>query len=256
MTPGEREVRPMNTGPDRRLASTFVTLADTVIADFDVLDFLVLLAERSAELLAIDAAGVILTDQRGGWRPAASSSDRAELVELLATHTQQGPCLDCVASGKPVTGADLTTDAMRARWPDFAPAAVDAGFRAAAAVPMRLRQQTIGALTLLNRRPVELDVDTLEVGQALADVATIGILHHRAASRGELLAEQLEATLHHRTVIEQAKGVLAEHGNLAMHDAFTQLRGFAHSQHRRLSDVARYLPDGTLDPAEVTVPQH
>lgn len=246
----------MNTSPDRRLASTFVTLADTLVADFDVLDFLALLAERSAELLAVDAAGVILTDQRGGWRPAAGSSERADLVELLATQAQEGPCFDCVASGEPVTGADLTTPVMQARWPRFAPAAIDAGFRAASAVPMRLRDQTVGALTLLNQDPVELDIDTIEIGQALADVATIGILHHRAASRGELLAEQLEATLHHRTVIEQAKGVLAEYGNLDMHDAFTQLRGFAHTQRRRLSDVARDLADGTLDPASLTLHHH
>lgn len=241
----------MNSSPDRRLARTFVTLADTLVADFDVLDFLVLLAERSAELLEVDAAGVILTDQRGGWRPAAGSSERAELVELLAAQTREGPCFDCVASGKPVTGADLATDTMQTRWPRFAPAAINAGFRAASAVPMRLREQTVGALTMLNHQPVDLDVTTIEVGQALADVATIGILHHRAASRGELLAEQLEATLHHRTVIEQAKGVLAEYGGVRMDEAFHAIRAFARENRLKLSDVARSLIDRELDPAHV-----
>ncbi|WP_410656883.1 GAF and ANTAR domain-containing protein [Amycolatopsis sp. lyj-112] len=239
----------MSTTPDQRLARTFVTLADTLVADFDVLDFLATLTERSVDHLAVDAAGVILSDQRGGWRPAAGSSERAELVELFAAQTHEGPCFDCVATGRPVTCADLHTEIARARWPKFAPAAVDAGFRAASAVPLRLREQTIGALTLLNHDPIELDAETIAVGQALADVATIGILHHHAASRGELLAEQLEVTLQHRTVIEQAKGALAEYHGFEMHDAFTRLREYAHDRQRRLTDVARDFADGTLDPA-------
>lgn len=245
----------MTTSPDRRLARTFVTLADTLVADFDVLDFLALLTERAVEHLEVDAAGVILSDQRGGWRPAAGSSERADLVELFAAQTRQGPCFDCLATGEPVTSADLSAATELARWPKFAPAALDAGFRAASAVPMRLRQQTIGALTLLNHEVSELDTDTIAVGQALADVATIGILHHRAASRSELLAEQLEATLHHRTVIEQAKGVLAEYGGIDMHEAFVRLREYAHHHRLRLSDVAREIAEGTLEPGELHVHQ-
>jgi hypothetical protein len=239
----------MSSAPDQRLARTLVTLADTLVADFDVLDFLALLTERTVELLDVDAAGVILSDQRGGWRPAAGSSERADLVELFAAQTREGPCLDCVVVGKPVASADLAAE--HARWPRFAPAAVAAGFRAACAIPMRLREQSIGALTLLNHAAVGVEPARVVIGQALADVATIGILHHRAASRGELLAEQLEATLNYRMVIEQAKGVLAEYANLEMHEAFTALRAHAHTLRRRLSDVARDLADGVIDPAEI-----
>jgi transcriptional regulator with GAF, ATPase, and Fis domain len=239
----------MSSAPDRRLARTLVTLADTLVADFDVLDFLALLTERTVELLDVDAAGVILSDQRGGWRPAAGSSERADLVELFAAQTREGPCLDCVAAGEPVASADL--DAEHARWPRFAPAAIAAGFHAACAIPMRLRAQSVGALTLLNHAPVGIEPASVEIGQALADVATIGILHHRAAARGELLAEQLEATLNYRTIIEQAKGVLAEYADLEMHEAFTALREHAHARQRRLSDVARDLADGVIEPADV-----
>jgi len=244
----------MSSAPDRRLARTLVTLADTLVADFDVVDFLALLTERTVELLDVDAAGVILSDQRGGWRPAAGSSERAELVELFAAQTREGPCLDCMTAAAPVAVSDLADET--ARWPQFAPSAVGAGFRAVCAVPMRLREQSIGALTLLNHSPVDIAPESVEIGQALADVATIGILHHRAASRRELLAEQLAATLHHRTVIEQAKGVLAQYGNLDMHQAFTELRAHAHTQRRRLSDVARDLADGTIEPADVLAQTH
>ena len=241
----------MSTARDQRLADVFVSLADTLVADFDVLDFLGLLTERAVELLEVDAAGVILSDQRGGWRPAAGSSERADLVEVFAAQTRQGPCLDCVRTGAVVTSADLTADTDR--WPLFAPAAIGAGFRAAAAVPMRLRNETIGALTLLHTAPVAVDDVSIALGQALADIATIGILQQRAVQREEVVSEQLQAALHHRTVVEQAKGVLAEAGGLDMHQAYTRLRAHAHTHHLRLSDVARDLATGRLDVSEVLV---
>lgn len=236
----------MSTARDQQLASTFVTLADTLVADFDVLDFLGLLTERVVELLEVDAAGVILSDQRGGWRPAAGSSEHAELVELFAAQTAQGPCLDCVRTGVPVTSADLVADTDR--WPQFAPAAVAAGFQAACAVPMRLRDDVIGALTLLNVRAIAVSEASVALGQALADVATIGILQQRAVHQDHIVSEQLQAALHQRTVIEQAKGVLAESGDLDMHQAYLALRSYARAHRLRLSDVARDIAATTLDP--------
>lgn len=235
----------MSNARDQRLANTFVTLADTLVADFDVLDFLSTLTERTVELLDVDAAGVILSDQRGGWRPAAGSSEHAELVEVFAAQTEQGPCWDCVHSGISVASVDLTADTDR--WPQFAPAAVRAGFQAACAVPMRLRDEVIGALTLLNTEPVAIDGSSVALGQALADVATIGILQQRAIRHEEVVAEQLQAALHHRTVVEQAKGVLAELGGLDMHEAYLVLRDYAGAHRRRLSDVAYDVATANLD---------
>lgn len=247
--PGEEWPGSMGVAREQRLAATFVALADTLVADFDVLEFLGLLAERAVELLDVDAAGVILSDQRGGWRPTAGSSEHAELVEMFAAQTRQGPCLDCVRTGDVVASADLAAEA--ARWPQFAPAAVTAGFRAACAVPLRLRAQVIGALTLLNTRAVAIDEPSIGLGQALADIATIGILQQRAVHHEEIVSEQLQATLHHRVVVEQAKGVLAESGDLDMHQAYTALRGYARRQHLRLSDVAQDVATGVLDGREV-----
>lgn len=236
----------MSMARDQRLARVFVSLADTLVADFDVLDFLGMLAERTVELLEVDAAGVILSDQRGGWHPAAGSSERAELVEVFAAQTEQGPCWDCVHTGVPVASADLAADTER--WPRFTTAAVNAGFQAACAVPMRLRDDVIGALTLLNTEPVAVSESNITLGQALADVATIGILQQRAIRHDEVVSEQLQAALHHRTVIEQAKGVLAETGGLDMHQAYLVLRGYARAHHRRLSDVAHDVASRVLEP--------
>jgi transcriptional regulator with GAF, ATPase, and Fis domain len=243
----------MSNARDQQLASTFVSLADTLVADFDVLEFLGRLTERAVELLRVDAAGVILSDQRGGWRPAAGSSEHAELVELFAAQTQQGPCVDCARTGAPVASADLSRE--RERWPQFAPAAMAAGFRAACAVPMRLRADVIGALTLLNTRSVAIDDASIALGRALADIATIGILQQRAIRHDEIVSEQLQAALHHRTVIEQAKGVLAELGGLDMHQAYLALRGYARAHRLRLSDVARDVATALIDPHDLLTDQ-
>jgi transcriptional regulator with GAF, ATPase, and Fis domain len=219
------------------LSDTFIDLADTMVADFDVIDFLHMLADRSTRLLSVDAAGVLLADPRGQLRVAAASSEAVGLVELFQIQNDQGPCLDCFHTGQPVTAADLTGPEQR--WPRFAAAAAQAGFRAVHALPMRLRDQVIGALNLFSAQANPLGQDDLRTGQALADVATIGLLQERNVRRAETLAEQLQAALNSRVVIEQAKGRLAGRLGLDMDQAFALLRGHARNTNRRLTDVAR-----------------
>ena len=223
------------------LSDTFVDLADTMVADFDVIDFLHLLTDRSVALLSASAAGVMLADPRGQLRVAAASSDAAGLVELFEIQNDQGPCLDCFRTGQPVTAADLTGPAQR--WPRFAAAAAAAGFRAVEAVPMRLRDEVIGALNLFRAAPGPLGPAELRIGQALADVATIGLLQERNVRRSETLAEQLQAALNSRVVIEQAKGKLAERLSIDMDRAFGLLRDYARNSNQRLTDVARNFAD-------------
>ncbi|HEY3956279.1 MAG TPA: GAF domain-containing protein, partial [Streptosporangiaceae bacterium] len=169
----------MSMGQDREqmLAATFVELADTLVADFDVVDFLHGLADRCVRLLGVDAAGLMLADQRGSLRVIASSSEQARLVELFQLQYDEGPCLECFHTGLPVSEADVA--AAGQRWPAFAPAAAEAGFAAVQAVPMRLREEVIGAMNLFMVAPGGLDETGLRVGQALADVATIGLLQER-----------------------------------------------------------------------------
>jgi GAF domain-containing protein len=223
------------------LSETFVELTDTMVADFDIIDFLHVLTGRSTELLGVSAAGLLLADPRGELRVVAASSEAARLLELFQLQSDQGPCLDCYHSGQPVTSADLTADH---RWPEFAAAAAGAGFTAVQALPMRLRDQVIGALNLFRAAPGAFDPAGVRVGQALADVATIGLLHERSMRRSDTLNEQLQAALNSRVVIEQAKGKLAERLGIDMNQAFTILRDQARNSNQRLSDVARALIDG------------
>jgi transcriptional regulator with GAF, ATPase, and Fis domain len=223
------------------LSDTFIDLADTMVAEFDVIDFLHMLTDRSVRLLAASAAGVMLADPRGELRVAAASSEQAGLLELFQLQNDQGPCLDCIRTGRPVTAADLSGPVQR--WPRFAHAATQSGFRTVQALPMRLRDHVIGALSLFRAEPGPFGPAELRIGQALADVATIGLLHERNVRRNETLAEQLQAALNSRVAIEQAKGKLAERLSIDMDQAFSLLRDYARNSSQRLTDVARAFVD-------------
>jgi GAF domain-containing protein len=225
-----------------RLATTFVELADSLVDEYDVIELLQTLTERCVELLGVDAAGLLLGDQRGLLQVAASSSEQVRLIELFELQNHEGPCLDCYTEGRPIGVAQLSDG--NERWPRFAVEASSAGFDAVHALPLRLRGQTIGALNLFWTRPADVHLDDLRVAQALADVATIAILQERLTRSRELLAGQLQAALNSRVVIEQAKGVLAERGGLDMTAAFYLLRRTARTSNRRLAEVATEVVEG------------
>jgi transcriptional regulator with GAF, ATPase, and Fis domain len=228
---------------DRDAAQAFVELADTLVDDFDVVDFLHQVTARCAQVLEVAAAGVLLTDQRGALRVVAASTEQTRLLELLQLQTNQGPCPECFYTGRPVAVPDLAATAER--WPQFSTAARQSGFGSVHALPMRLRSEVIGALNLFSTQIGALDVDTLRLGQALADVATIGLLQARAALHRNVLAEQLQTALNSRVVIEQAKGIIAERRRLDMDQAFNLLRGRARKTNRRLSELALAIVEGT-----------
>lgn len=232
------------TSREQLLATTFVELADTLVADFDVIDFLHTMATRSVELLDADAAGIMLADRDGGLHVMASSAEEARLLELYELQNNEGPCLDCFRSGRPVARDDLP--AMRTSWPAFTDQLQQLGFRSAQALPMRLRDETIGALNLFRSEPGLLSEADLGIGQAMADVATVGLIQERAIAASELLATQLQTALTSRVQLEQAKGILAERTGLPVDQAFLAMRDFARNSGRRLSDVAAQIIEGTI----------
>lgn len=234
---------------EQRLVRTFVELADTLVSEFDFVDLLHTLAERSVELLDADAAGIILADQRGHLQVVASTTEEAHFLELFALQVSEGPCVDCFNSGHPVANVQL--DEAADRWPNFTPAAAKAGFQSTHAVPLRLRDQVLGVVNLFCSSRVTLSDSDLAVGQALADVASIGLLQERAMLQQELLAEQLQAALNSRIRIEQAKGVLAERAGIEIEQAFAMMRQFSRQSSRRLSEVATGVIEGSIDASEL-----
>jgi GAF domain-containing protein len=231
-------------GPER-LAHVFVELADTLMDEFDQVDFLQMLVDRSVELLGADAAGLMLADQRGTLQLMASSVEEARGLEVFELQMHEGPCLDCFATGQTVVNVDLAE--AQERWPVFMPAAVAAGFRACHALPLRLRGQVLGAMNLFTAEPRRLDDEHIAIGQAMADVATIGLLHERNLREQTVLSEQLQAALHSRVLIEQAKGVLAARRGVGVAKAFALMRSHARRHGLPLTAVAGAVIDGSLE---------
>jgi transcriptional regulator with GAF, ATPase, and Fis domain len=246
---GQRSLKDGRLTREERLARTLVELADTRVDDFDVVDLMSLLVERSVELLDAAAAGLVLADSYGSLRLMASTSEAMELVELFQVQNDQGPCFDCYRSGEPVIAEDLAGAADR--WPRFAPFAINAGFSAAHALPMRLRRQVIGALNLFRTEPGTLDHADVYAGQALADLATIAILQAREVHDTHAVVDQLQHALQSRIIIEQAKGVLAERAGIGMEVAFSRLRAYARAHQLKLARVAEDVIAGTLHTEEI-----
>lgn len=232
---------------EKLVARTFVELTDTLVAEFDVLDVIHTLTDRTVELLGADDAGLILSDQRGRMQVIASTSHEARLLELFALQNDEGPCLDCFNSGEPVANIDLSVATNR--WPRFTAAATAAGYRSAHALPLHLRREVIGAISLFCREKSTLSQDDLSLGQALADVTTISLLQERAVRQSEALAEQLQTALNSRILIEQAKGALAARTGVDIEVTFTLIREYCRRTQQPLSVVARAILDGSVDSA-------
>ncbi|WP_410581755.1 GAF and ANTAR domain-containing protein [Amycolatopsis sp. lyj-108] len=227
------------------LRETFVQLADTLVDDFDLIEFLDLLALRCVELLGVCTAGLLLADTHGTLTMVAASDEQTRTLELFQLRNSEGPSLDCYRHAEPVVCPDLTRAGES--WPKFSRAAEDAEFRSVYALPMRRRDEVIGALNLFGTRPASLDDAGLRLGQALADIATIGILHHRLLQRQETITAQLQTALNSRVIIEQAKGVLAERLRVSVDDAFGVLRAYARSNNRKIHSVATGIMDRTVE---------
>lgn len=229
---------------DDLLVRTFVELADNLVDDFDVVELLTMLAHRCVDVVDVAAAGLMLASAGGELRVLASSSEAMRVLEVFEAQADEGPCVDCYRSGEPIVNLDL--DEVGGRWPLFAPKAVLAGFHSVHALPMRLRGLTIGALNLFRVDHGELDRRDVVAAQAMADVATIAILQHRAVVDAKTLNEQLTQALNTRIVIEQAKGVVSAEADLDMEQAFDRLRRHARNHNLRLTDVAQAVSEKAL----------
>lgn len=219
-----------------RLAEVFVELADTLVDEFDLIEFLHTVTTRTAELVEVSAAGVLLADHHGQLQFMAASDEATRLLEVFQIQHHEGPCLEAFLTRGPVVNADLREAGDH--WPLFAPRAAQIGFRSVHAIPLRLRSQVIGALNLFGTDAGALEPGDIQIVQALADVATIGILQERAIHRAEVLTEQLQAALNSRVVIEQAKGALARIHDVHVDEAFALLRSYARNNNRKLGELA------------------
>jgi GAF domain-containing protein len=224
---------------------TFLELADTLVADFDIIDSLTMLTARCVEILDTAATGILLADSDGRLRVVAASSEQARLLELFQLQNDEGPCMEAFASGQSVvqTHLGMATE----RWPRFTPYAIGAGYESVYAIPLRLRGNIIGAMNLFRSDPGPLAAGDVALAQALADLASITILQAAAATEARGREDLLQYALDSRVVIEQAKGMLAEHAHIDLPSAFDRMRSRARNTNTKLTDVAAGIVDGQLD---------
>ncbi len=228
-----------------QLADVIVEVADTLVDEFDLIDFLHNLADHAAAVAGVASVGLMLADQNGSLHYVAASSEGARHLELYQLQHSEGPCLDCFRTREPVIVPDIS-DAEE-RWPEFAPRAASVGIRSVHAFPMRLRDRVIGALNVFSENPLPLERGDIRVVQGMADVATIAILQERAIASAEVLTEQLQGALNSRVVIEQAKGVISRDHGVSVDKAFIALRAHARSNHLRLVDLAHDVVNRTVE---------
>jgi len=229
---------------ERQLVVTFVELADTLVEDFDLVEFLSTLTERVVALEIASEVGILLADEAGDLQFIAASHERTQMLELFQVEHEEGPCQDCYSTGLPVSVPDLA--GAVGRWLLFAPKALASGFRSVQAVPLRLRGTVLGAMNLFLPEPGGIAPDELTVVQAMADVATIGLLQQRELHRAHTVEAQLQHALHSRISIEQAKGILSEQAHITTDAAFELLRRYARNGNRKLAAVASAVVEGTI----------
>lgn len=249
MTSGEHDQTV--TSRERRVTSTLVYLADTLVAGYDDMEMFYDLVERCTEVLPVDHAGLMIADPTDDLHVVAATSEVTALIELLQIQNEEGPCLDAFRSGHLVESGPLTGPEAQQRWPQLTQAATHAGFGSVTALPMRLRERILGALNLFRESPEPLNADDLAVGQAFANIATISILQARASDDAREIIEQLQRALDTRVAIEQAKGYIAQYSNMTLDEAFKRIRVYARSNHLLLRDVARHIVAKELDPTVV-----
>jgi len=234
----------MTDNREREVTQAFVSLASALVTGYDVVDLLDGLTAECARLLDIASAGLLLADRFGVLHVLAASTEHTRQLELFQLQRHEGPCLDCYRTGQPVTVTDLSAES--ARWPQFTAAASIAGFVSVHALPMHLGDNVLGALGLFGTSVGALNQDDLTLGQALADVASVALVQDSATHDTGVVNEHLQRALTNRVIIEQAKGVLAQHGGLEMAETFAVLRRYSRDHEQRLADVARAVTSRVL----------
>jgi len=221
---------------EARLVETFVTLTDSLVDDYDVVEILQILVDRAVELFDAAAGAIHLADGDGALKVVASTSERSSFFGLLQLNSGEGPCIAAVTSGRLVTVE--TAEELHTYWPRFAETANESGYVGVHAIPMRLRDTIVGSLNLFRETEGALNGADALAAQALADVATISLLQQRAIENATLATAQLQRALDSRIAIEQAKGYLARAAGVDMDTAFGMIRQYARTRQRRLGDVA------------------
>jgi transcriptional regulator with GAF, ATPase, and Fis domain len=241
---------PVRSSRESSVTAAFIAIADNLVGEFDLADLLGGLVADCTRLLDIEDAGLLLADSTGMLQVVAATSEQLRGLEQLELDSHEGPCVECFDRGAPVEVADLRE--MPVRWPTFAAAAQSAGYRSVHALPLRVLDHTLGCLGLFARSTGTLGADDFKLAQALAHTSSITLIVHEAMDTQERVTSQLQTALSSRVVLEQAKGVISESGELDMDGAFEVLRRYSRNHNMKLTALAQAVANRTL-PAQLVL---
>jgi GAF domain-containing protein len=221
---------------ERRMLHAIVRLMGDATGGGDLDERLQILVDECVALFDVDAAGLILFGRSGDLHVAASTGHYGALLELLQVEAGEGPCLEAARTGEVIAVPEVA--AVEKRWPHFSRSATDAGYASAHSVPLRFKKSVVGSFNLFGQRVGPFDPDDLAAARALADIATINILQHRAHNDVVQTQAQLQAALDSRTVIEQAKGWIANGNSVSLDTAYLALRDYSRRNRLPMAEVA------------------
>lgn len=190
-------------------------------------------------------AAMVLQSTAGLDRVVAATPELATVVEELQFELGEGPGIDALRQDGPVLWSDLRTAAHR--WPMFAPAALDAGVRAAFSFPLHVGGIRLGVLDLYRNEHGGLMDGVLSEALAYAEAATAVLLHLQALAHPESgLHPQLAGFAADRAEIHQATGMISAQAEVTLVEALLLLRARAYSTERTMLEVSRDVIDRRL----------
>ncbi|WP_328997860.1 GAF and ANTAR domain-containing protein [Kribbella sp. NBC_00709] len=201
-------------------SQAFIDAAAAIVQQDDVADILVRLLGDCAGLTNAGAIGLLVKDGHGRLEVLSATSHQAVELELYELQHDTGPCVDAARDG--VSQSVRSPDEVIARWGKVGEAIVAGGFHAVHAVPLRWHGRLIGAMNAFHASVETADDASLQLTQAFADIATVVIVQPVVVTSSEL-DERVRIVLDGRTVVEQAKGVLAESAGVDVANAYQLL---------------------------------
>ena len=189
----------------------------------------------ATRLFLVAGVALVLVDEAGELRGTVAAGDLAQALEDAAPQLWSGPSLEVLASGAPVRTSRLRGPGS---WPGLARLPGLAGVNSLACVPVEGAAGPVGTLTAVRRPGRPWPAQEVEGLLAYAGVVASLVRAAAESERSAQLIGQLEHALHHRVVIEQAKGILMEREQLDPAGAFDRLRKAARAGRRHVSEVA------------------
>jgi GAF domain-containing protein len=219
----------------RNASDAFADAASALVNATETADVLFALVDDCATMTGAGAVALILHTDADGLELATATSHRARDLEIMQMQMGGGPCLDAVHTHQPVIAT--TPQAINERWGEVGTRIVAAGYQAVHAYPLIWRGQSLGGLNVFHERSGPLTGEAARLAQAFVDMCTAAIIQGQASQEQTRLGRT--RALNARSVIEQAKGVLAEQAGLSMTEAYDQLLARAHRDGTSLTDTAR-----------------